>query len=73
LLNEQEEKNLNIIIIDINFSIKNEFIYLFYIINNGEEYSIKYKIFKKYFLNLVKEGEIKLKNFTPKNLYIDNK
>jgi len=73
LLNEQEEKNENIIIIDINFSIKNEFIYLFYIINNGEEYSIKYKIFKKYFLNLVKEGEFKLKNFTPINLYIDNK
>ena len=48
LLNEEEEKNKNLSIIDINISIKNELIYIFFILENSPNYSLKYKLYNKY-------------------------
>ena len=72
LLNEKECDT--IIIRDINITIKNEFIYIFYIIENYGNYSLKYKIYNKYSITLIIEGEIILKeNFIPIALFNDNK
>ena len=74
LLNEDEERNKNIKIKDINFSVKKEFIYIFYIIENSSKYYLKYKIFNKYSINIEKEDKILFKqNFIPINLFNDNK
>ena len=72
LLNEKERDI--IIIKDINITIKNEFIYIFYIIDNSGNYSLQYKIYNKYTINLIKESEIIIKeNFIPMTLFNDNK
>ena len=74
LIDELEEKNKDLKITDLNISLKNEFIYIFYIIKSAEKYSLKYKLYNKYTINLVNNGEIELdKNFAPKRLYNDNK
>ena len=73
LLNEEEEKNQNLKILDINISIKKEFIFIFYIIENSLKYVLKYKLFYKNSIILENEGEIELKNsFIPKSLINDN-
>ena len=72
LLNEKERDI--IIIKDINITIKNEFIYIFYIIDNSGNYSLQYKIYNKYTINLIEESEIIIKeNFIPMTLFNDNK
>ena len=65
-------------IIDINISIKDEYIYLFYIIEENNEKDIKYKINGKIFsqnsMLLIKENEIELVNsFIPTKLFCDGK
>ena len=73
ILNETEEKNKDLKINDLNISLKNELIYIFYIIENNGEYSLKYKLYNKNTIDLVNNNEIKLeKNFIPKRLYNDN-
>ena len=75
LLKEINEKNTQIKIVDINISIKNEFIYFFYILYDYlEKYSLKCKMYNKYSITLIKEIEIEIKkSFIPKKLYNDNK
>ena len=77
LFNEEDQKNNNIVILDINISIKKEFIYIFYIVENSSKFFLKYKLYNKYSMILVKENEIEFKNsFVPKvylmikNIYI---
>ena len=65
-------------IIDLNFSIKDELIYLFYIIENKIEnatnYNLKYKIYSQSSMALLKENEIQLENnFIPTKLFGDDK
>ena len=71
---DEKRTNKNIIILDINFSIKKEIIYIFYIFNNSEKYYLKCKQYNKYLMTLLKSDEIKLeKNFIPIRLLNDNK
>ena len=71
LLNEEENNIIDII--DVNISIKKELIFIFYIVEDSDNYSLKYKIYNKYSLTFIKEGEIDLKKpFIPKRLYNDN-
>ena len=73
LFNEEDKKNDNIIILDINISIKKEFIYIFYIVENSSKYFLKFKLFNKHSMVLEKENEIEFKNsFVPKSLFNDS-
>ena len=58
LLNEKEVKNKDLKITDLNISLKNETIYIFYIIESSGKYSLKYKLYNKYTMNLLNKGEI---------------
>jgi len=65
-------------LIDINISIKLDFIYIFYlfenIVNNNSKYCLKTEIYNQYTINLIKENEIELENsFIPTKLLNDNK
>ena len=65
-------------LIDINISIKLDFIYIFYlfenIVNNNSKYCLKAEIYNQYTINLIKENEIELENsFIPTKLLNDNK
>ena len=65
-------------IIELNFSIKDELIYMFYIIeniiDNTKNYNLYYKIYTQSSMSLLKEKEIKLeKNFIPSKLFGDEK
>ena len=65
-------------IIDMNISIKNEFIYCFYIIENVEKetksYSLKCKIYNQSTLGLIKENIIQFKElYIPIKLFNDSK
>ena len=74
LLNIEEQKNNDTLILDINISLKKEAIYLFYITLHDKKSYLKYKLYNKYQLTLIKEGEIKLReNFFPIKIYNDNK
>ena len=71
--NLNEEK-----IIDVNISIKNEFIYIFYIVENKENEKIKYnlkcKIYNQSTINLIKESTIECKeSYIPTKLFNDRK
>ena len=70
------DKNIikNSVINDINISIKNEFIYLFFICEYSKNNYINYQIYNKYTMSKVKNGEIELKNnFNPISLFNDDK
>ena len=70
---KKDEDNVDTIIIDINFSLKKEFIFIFYIINNSDSFSLRYKLFDKYLITIEKEGIIELKkSFVPIKLFNDN-
>ena len=74
LFNEEDKSNDNIVILDMNFSIKKEFIYIFYIVENSNKYFLQYKLYNKYSMFLEKENEIEFKDsFIPKSLLNDNK
>ena len=74
LFNEEDKKNDKIVILDINISIKKEFIYIFYIVENSSKFFLKCKLYNKYSMILEKEKKIELKNsFIPKCLFNDNK
>ena len=74
LLNIEDDKNNDVLILDINISLKNEVIYLFYITLHDKKSYLKYKLYNKDSFALIKEGKINLEeNFFPINLYNDNK
>lgn len=77
LLDKEKENNQNlknVDIIDVNFTVKKELIYIFYIMKNSEKYFLKYKIFNKDFKSLIEVDKIELKkSFIPKRLLNDNK
>ena len=74
LFNENKDNIQNKTIKDLNISIKDEYIFIFYIICDSTEYILKYKIYNKYSLILLKEDIIELmKNFIPNTLFNDNK
>ena len=61
-------------IIDINISIKNEFIYIFYLSEKlNEEKYLKYIIYNQSTMGLIKEGFINFKDYSCNNLLNDNK
>ena len=64
-------------IIDINISIKNEFIYLFYIVekeeNKAKKYYLEFKIYNQNTMGLIKEHTEDFKDFTPIKIFNDNK
>ena len=74
-----KKDNINVEqIIDVNISIKNEFIYFFYIVENKEneilKYNLKCKIYNQSTTNLIKESIIEFKeSYIPKKLFNDRK
>ena len=74
LLNNGEDKDKNSNILDINFSIREDYIYIFYIVENSKKYYLKFLLYNKYSITEIKNGEIELeKSFIPIELYNDNK
>ena len=66
------------IVMDINITIKNEYIYLLYIvgksINNSLYYFLRYQIYNQFSMDLIKQNEIEFeKSFIPTNLLNDYK
>ena len=73
LLTEEDVQN-GLLIVDTNFSIKKDFVYIFYIIDDSIDYFLRIKIYNKHQMRLLKEDAIKLKkDFIPIKLYNDNK
>ena len=74
LFDKVDEKTKNVMNLDINFTMRNEFIYIFYIMKVSENYSLKCKLYNEYKMHFVEEIEIELiKSFVPMRLYNDNK
>ena len=74
LMKQKNKKRfIDFIINDINISIRNEFIYLFYICEYSDQYYLKFQIYNKYTMSNIKNGDIELKNnFIPIRLFNDN-
>ena len=73
IFNPNENKNKEKII-DLNIALKNEFIFISYIIEKDEQYHLKYQIYNINKLILINQNKIALQNsFIPKKLLNDNK
>ena len=73
-LKDKEKCNYDVFTEKINISLKDELIYIIYIIQNKSKFCLQYKLYSKYSISLVKEGEIELKEkFFPFSLFNDNK
>ena len=75
---EDKKDEFNQEIIDMNISLKNDLIFVFYVIHSSKKdekkYFLKYKLFNHSTMSLIKENDIILKNdFIPKKLFNDNK
>ena len=71
---KKEKEIFNIAILDINIVLENDFIYIFYLLDDSGTYLLKYMKSYKYSLDFNGENKIELKkSFKPKKLFIDNK
>ena len=71
---KKEKEIFNIAILDINIVLENDFIYIFYLLDDSGTYLLKYMKGYKYSLDFNGENKIELKkSFKPKKLFIDNK
>ena len=72
LIKENDAKEEKII--DVNISIKNEFIYIFYLTEKSkEERYLKYKIYNQSKIGLIKEDQLDFKKYSCSQLLNDSK